>query len=129
MKYTTTDSESESVDDEMLINLYENPINRESLEKIPGTNTHTHLALTAPLALRARDETIESTTTTRVNIITYKILKSYNACKSIISHWQHTQKINFLKYTKRFEHFLREPRDPRGPNIKIAYNYSKRVLL
>ena len=32
--------ESDSVDDEMLINLYENPINREALEKIPGTNTY-----------------------------------------------------------------------------------------
>ena len=31
---------SSSVDDEMQINLYENPINRESLEKIPGTNTY-----------------------------------------------------------------------------------------
>ena len=33
-------SDSDSVDDEMLINLYENPINRESLEKIPGTHTY-----------------------------------------------------------------------------------------
>ena len=33
-------SDSDSVDDEMLINLYENPVNRELLEKIPGTNTY-----------------------------------------------------------------------------------------
>ena len=43
MKYT--DSESDNVDDEMQINLYENPINRESLEKIRGTNTTTKCKL------------------------------------------------------------------------------------
>ena len=35
-----TDSDYDNVDDEMQINLYENPINRESLEKIRGTNTY-----------------------------------------------------------------------------------------
>ena len=32
--------ESDPIDDEMMINLYENPIKREALEKIPGTNTY-----------------------------------------------------------------------------------------
>lgn len=40
MNYTTSDEGSDSVDEEMMINLYENPINRESLRKIEGTNTY-----------------------------------------------------------------------------------------
>ena len=35
-----TNSDSDSIEEEMLINLYENPINREALTKIPGTNTY-----------------------------------------------------------------------------------------
>ena len=35
-----TNSDSDSIEEEMLINLYENPINREALAKIPGTNTY-----------------------------------------------------------------------------------------
>ena len=33
-------SDSDSIDDEMMINLYEHPINREELTKIPNTNTY-----------------------------------------------------------------------------------------
>ena len=32
--------DSDSIDDEMMINLYENPIKREALKLIPGTNTY-----------------------------------------------------------------------------------------
>ena len=36
----TTELDRDSVDDEMMISLYENPIKREVLTLIPGTNTY-----------------------------------------------------------------------------------------
>ena len=79
MKYT--DSESDNVDDEMQINLYENPINRESLEKIRGTNTYVN--------------------SLNVFVGRQRTGKTYSAIKEIIKISRHHKQTHLLVYINK----------------------------